>query len=263
MPGPPWEMQAMWQKEVLPRLRQRLTGEVILRRTFKIFGLGEANVGEMVRPWMSSGNPTLGVYAKPDGIQVRIGAKAATEKQAQDMLAQLEEKVRALLGDRIWGTDDDTLESVVGKLLLEKKLSLATMESCTGGLLASTITDVPGSSTYFKGGFVSYTRLAKASFGVSAELIAKHGAVSAEVAQAMATAARQSLKADIGVSITGVAGPKPAEGKPVGLIFIGLDDGKKVRSVQGNYPPHARIQIKRWATVAALFEVRKNLMGMD
>jgi nicotinamide-nucleotide amidase len=262
LPGPPGEMQAMWRKEILPRLRQRMTGEVILCRTLKTFGLPEAAVGEMVSSWMASANPTLGIYAKPDGIHLRIAAKATRPEQANKMLAQLEEKLKSLLGERIWGTDEDTLETMVGGLLREKGLSLVTMESCTGGLLASTITDVPGSSNYFKGGLVAYSNQIKELWGVPAELITQHGAVSAEVALAMATAVRQRLGADIGLSTTGVAGPEPLEGKPIGTVFVGVDDGRKGRAVQGNYPP-PRLQIKRRATVAALFELRKSLLSQD
>jgi nicotinamide-nucleotide amidase len=252
----------MWQREVLPRLRRKLTGEIILCRTLKTFGLPEAAVGEMVSSWMASANPTLGIYAKPDGIHLRLAAKAHRPEQASKMLAQLEERLRGLLEERIWGTDDETLETLVGGLLREKKLSLATMESCTGGLLASTITDVPGSSAYFKGGLVAYSNQMKVLWGVSSELIARHGAVSAEVALAMATAVRQRLGVDVGLSVTGVAGPDPLEGKPVGTIFVGVDDGKKGRAVQGNYPP-PRLQIKRRAAVAALFELRKSLLSRD
>jgi nicotinamide-nucleotide amidase len=262
LPGPPGEMQAMWQKEVLPRLRQRLTGEVILCRTLKTFGLTEAAVGEMVSSWMASANPTLGIYARPDGIHLRLAAKATRPEQASRMLAQLEERLRSLLEERIWGTDEETLETMVGGLLREKGLSLGTMESCTGGLLASTVTDVPGSSNYFKGGLVAYSNQMKVSWGVPAELIAQHGAVSAEVALAMATAVRQRLGVDIGLGVTGVAGPEPLEGKPIGTVFIGVDDGRKGRAVQGNYPP-PRLQIKRRATIAALFELRKSLLSLD
>ena len=262
LPGPPGEMKAMWQKDVLPRLRQKITGEIILCRTLKTFGLPEAAVGEAVSSWMSSANPTLGVYAKPDGTHLRLAAKAASPEEAGRMLAKLEKKLRGLLDENIWGTDDEILETLIGGLLREKGLSLATMESCTGGLLASTITDVPGSSNYFKGGLVAYSNEAKESWGVPTELIAKHGAVSAEVALAMATAVRKRMGVDIGLSVTGVAGPESLEGKPVGTVFVGVDDGKKGRWVQRNYPL-PRLQIKRLAAVAALFELRKSLLSRD
>lgn len=262
LPGPSGEMKAMWQNEVLPRLRRKLTGEIILCRTLKTFGLPEAEVGEVVSSWMSSDNPTLGVYAKPDGIHLRLAAKANRPEQASKMLAELEAKLRELLEEHIWGTDDETLETLVGGLLREKGLCLATMESCTGGLLASIITDVPGSSIYFKGGLVAYSNSIKESWGVPSELIAKYGAVSSEVALAMAMAVRKLMGVDIGLSVTGVAGPDPLEEKPIGTIFVGVDDGKKSRAVHGNYPP-PRLQIKRRAAVAALFELRKSLLGQD
>jgi nicotinamide-nucleotide amidase len=156
----------MWEKEVSPRLRQRLGHEIILSRTLKTFGHSEGAVDEMVSPLLSATNPTLAVYAKPDGIHLRITAKAKRREEAEKMIAQREEEIRSLFEESIWGCDDETLEAVLGALLSEKGLSLATMESCTGGLLANLITDVPGSSAYFKGGMVAYTDEAKISHGV-------------------------------------------------------------------------------------------------
>ena len=261
MPGPPSEMQRMWEKEVSQRLRERIP-EIILSRTLKTYLLSEAAVGELVSPYLSSTNPTLAVYAKPDGIQLRLTAKAGSRYEAEQMIAQLEEGVRALLVDVIWGCDDETLESVVGALLTEKGLSLAVMESCTGGLLASTITDVPGSSNYFKGGLVAYTNEVKVYYGVDTALLDSHGAISPEVAGAMAEAARHRLGADIGVGITGVAGPDAVEGKPVGTAHIAIDDGKEKRLIQGIYPP-LRHEVKRRATNHALFELRRTLLSID
>jgi len=261
MPGPPSEMQRMWEKEVSQRLRQKIP-EIILSRTLKTYLLAEAAVGELVSPYLSSTNPTLAVYAKPDGIQLRLTAKAENKERAAQMIAQLEERVRALLGDVIWGCDDETLESVVGALLTEKGLSLAAMESCTGGLLASTITDVPGSSNYFKGGLVAYTNEVKIYYGVDAALLERHGAISPEVACAMAEAARHRLGADIGVGITGVAGPDAVEGKPVGTVHIAIDNGKEKNLIRGTYPP-LRHEVKRRATYHALFELRRTLLSVD
>ena len=262
MPGPPWEMRRMWEGEVLPKLRQRLKRAIILSRTIKAFGLAEAAVGELVHPLLSSANPTLAIYAKPDGIHLRLTAKARKREEAQKRISQGEARVRAILSDRIWGTDNDILEVMVGELLKAKGLSLATVESCTGGLLADTLTDVPGSSAYFKGGLVAYSNEAKIAWGVDAELIARHGAVSPEVAEAMATAARLRLAADIGVGITGVAGPDELEGKPAGTVYIGIDDGKTKKAIFGNYPAY-RLQVKLRATTAALFELRKALAALD
>ena len=262
MPGPPGELHSMWHKEILPRIRQRVSGAIILSKTIKTFGLGESAVGELVSPLLSSANPTLAVYAKADGIHLRVTAKARSREQAESMITQYEASVRSVLGEYIWGTDSDTLESVVGSLLTEKRLSLAVMESCTGGLLAATITNTPGASTYFKGGLVAYSNEAKIAYGVDAQLIYEYGAISAEIAQAMAEAARLHLETDIGIGITGVAGPDEIEGKPAGTVYIGIDDGKNKQVIKGNYPGD-RTRIRRRATTAALFELMKMLAVLD
>jgi nicotinamide-nucleotide amidase len=251
MPGPPVEMQRMWEIEVMPRLRAKLQGEVVLLRTLKCFGLSEAEVDNKATAVFDMGNPSLGVYAKPDGIHLRLVARASDQKKATALIAEAENRLRDTLIDQVWGTDSDTLESVVGTLLSTRHLTLATMESCTGGLLANTITDVPGSSAYFRGGFVAYTNEMKTSLGVDAGLIERHGSLSREVAEAMAHSARQQLKADIGLAVTGVAGPDALEGKPPGLAYIGLADEARVHSVEGRYPPR-RIDVKRRAVTHAL-----------
>lgn len=251
----------MWENEVSGRLREKLGHEIILSRTIKTLGMTEAAVSEVVSPLLSSTNPTLAVYAKPDGIHLRLTAKAKTRGEAEGMIAQRETEVRSLLGDIAWGSDGETLEGIVGALLVQKGLTLATMESCTGGLLANTITDVPGSSRYFKGGVVAYTNEAKVSSGVSAALIARHGAISPEVAGDMARAARERLGADIGVGITGVAGPTEDEGKPMGTVHIATDDGKDQRLIAGHYP-QLRHEVKRRAAYHALFELRRTLLSM-
>jgi len=261
MPGPPSEMRHMWETDVAGRLREMLRGEVILSRTIKTLGMTESGVAEVVKPLLSSNNPTLAVYAKTDGIHLRLTAKAVTRDEAEEMIAKRETELRSLLSDIIWGSDAETLEGLVGTLLVEKGLTLATMESCTGGLLANTITDVPGSSKYFKGGLVAYTNEAKLSYGVSTALIAQHGAISPEVAGDMARVTRERLGADIGVGITGVAGPTEDEGRPIGTVHIAIDDGRETRLVLGQYPP-LRHQVKRRAAYHALFELRRTLVSM-
>jgi nicotinamide-nucleotide amidase len=260
MPGPPREMQPMWQNEVMPRLYQRAQGVVILCRTLKTFGLSEAAVDEMVSPVFSLSNPSLGIYAKTDGIHLRLVARAGIREEAERLIADAEDKLRHILAGYIWGTDNDTLEGVVGKLLAGKGLTLTTIESCTGGLLAATLTDVPGSSTYFKGGFVPYSNEAKIALGVDVGLIERYGAVSSQVAEAMAEAARQQLRADIGVSTTGVAGPDALEGKPPGLVYIAVADSQGAEGVKATYPP-GRVEVKHRATTHALFLLRQRLMG--
>jgi len=259
MPGPPAEMQHMWEKEVLHNLRNLIQTDIIISRTIKTLTMTESGVAEKVAPLLSSANPSIGIYAKPDGIHLRLTAKAASNEEARAMISHHEDKVRSLIGDIIWGYDDETLEGIAGKLLSEKGLSLAVMESCTGGLLANTITDIPGSSEYFKGGFVTYMNDAKVAGGVNPDLISRHGAVSPEVAADMARAARERLRSDIGIGITGVAGPAEIEGKPAGTVFITIDNGKETKLIEGRYPP-LRHQVKRRATYHALYELQRMLL---
>jgi nicotinamide-nucleotide amidase len=249
LPGPPREMQEMWQKEVQPRLQQR-SKFVILGKTFKTFGLSEAAVGEMAFPLFPLDNPALGVYAKPDGIQLRLKAKAESQKQAEALLAEGEAAIWKVLGDYIWGTDNDTLETAIGRLLVERGLSLAIMEDYSGGWLTASLTDVPESIRFFRGGLIASTDQAKIVFGVKAETIYGHGAVSAEVAKAMAEAVKSLLKADIGIGITGI----DEASRPTGTVFVSITNGKDSQVV-------SRPRGKRRITATALFELRKLLLA--
>ncbi len=259
MPGPPREMKLMWTQEIMPKLQQKITSAVIVSKTLKTFGLTEAEVDERASPFLPATNPSLGTYAKVDGIYLRITAKANTEGKARELIAQRENDLRAILNDYIWGVDSDTLESIVGALLTTKGLSLATMESYTGGFLANVITNVPGSSKYFRGGLVAYTDESRMSFGLSKQLISRYGTISSQAAEAMATIAREKLGTSIGISLTGVMGPAEIEGQPIGTIFIGLDDGQHRQSFTKNYPGN-RLQVKQRAVTSALFELRKILL---
>ncbi|MDP2719368.1 MAG: competence/damage-inducible protein A [Dehalococcoidia bacterium] len=260
IPGPPAEMRRMWEKEVVNRLREHVKGDVILSRTIKTLGLSEAAVDELLGPMLNDTNPTIGVYAKIDGIHLRMTVKAGSQKEARAILAAREKEVRELLKDKIWGTDDQNLEGLVGEMLTSRKLRIGVMESCTGGLLASILTDVPGSSAYFTGGVIAYANDVKVAWGVPEDLIASHGAISRETAGAMAGAIRERMGTDIGLSTTGVAGPDELEGNPVGLVYIGLDNGKNNKVTRLNLPPR-RPDVKIRAAVAALFELRKMLLN--
>jgi nicotinamide-nucleotide amidase len=259
MPGVPHEMRYMWDTQVLPRLRSRLGEVIIYSRLLKVIGLGESAAEERIRHLLHAGNPTIGTYAKEDGIHLRITAKAESREQARLLVADMENKARAELGPHVYGADDDRLEGVVGRLLLERRLTLATMESCTGGLVANIITNEPGSSAYFKGGLVSYTNEAKVGFGVPAEVIQEHGAVSAETALEMATAARRQLDASVGLSVTGVAGPAELEGHPPGTVHLAIDLNGQRQSLEAFYPLE-RTQMKRLTMLAALDLVRRALL---
>ena len=262
MPGPPVEMQRMWEKEVAPELERQSAGRrtVLVARTLKTMGLGEGHVDEMVSPLLKSNNPTIGVYARADGVQLRIAAKAPDRDQARRLIQPVEDEMRRILGNAVWGADDDTLEGVIGDLLRRSDLTLATMESCTGGLLANTITNVPGSSDYFRGGLVAYTTEMKIDWGVDREIIAEHGVVSAECAREMARAVRERLGSDVGIGITGVAGPEPQEEQPPGTIHIGLDAGFTVPQHVSYQFAQGREAVKQRAATTALALMRRALL---
>ncbi|HEU0073702.1 MAG TPA: competence/damage-inducible protein A [Dehalococcoidia bacterium] len=262
MPGPPSEMNRMWEEEVAPELAKRSTGTVLIKRTLKTAGLGESNVDEMISHLLKGNNPSIGLYARADGVHVRMGAKAPTAEEARALIEPVEAQIREILRPHVWGADDDTFESVVGETLAQRGLTLAAMESCTGGLLADTITNVPGSSRYFRGGIVSYATEVKEMMGVDRAIIAAHGVVSAETAAAMAAAVRARLQADIGVGITGVAGPEPQDGVPVGQVYIAIDGGEKVASQALAFQfNQSRTAIKRRAVTQAIMLLRRALVA--
>lgn len=262
MPGPPAEMTRMWEAEVEPRLRGRSSAAVIVSRTIKTVGIGEGQVDEMVSDLLKSTNPSIGVYARADGIHLRLTAKAATPEEGLRLIEPLELEVRTILGRAIWGLDEDTLEGAVIAMLKERGLRLGTMESCTGGLLASTLTDVPGASTVFKGGLVTYMTEMKEQFGVDAGVIEQHGVVSSETAAAMARAVCELLGTELGVGITGVAGPTPQDGRPVGEIHLAFCDRGAMQAMSYTFP-QKREAIKRRAVTSALQLIRRSLLAAE
>jgi competence/damage-inducible protein CinA-like protein len=262
MPGVPSEMNRMWEKEVAPRLREIAGGQPLMTRILKTAGIGESHIDEQLSPLLKSRNPSIGIYAKADGVHVRIAAKAPTEEEAQELIAPVELEARRILGEIVWGTDDQTLESAVGMMLRERGLTVATMESATAGLLASTIADVAGSSEYFKGGYVTYFTEAKVQHGVDPEIIEQFGVISAEVAADMARAARANLGADYGIGITGIAGEEPVEGKPPGTMHLAVHDGVQAQPMSYTFN-QGRVGNKRRAVTFALFLLRRALLARD
>jgi len=255
LPGPPDEMKLMWQEGILPKLKQRVTGEVILSRIIKTFRLAEAKVDELVAHVSKLSNPTLATYIKPDGVYLRITAKAKEKTEAQRLISQSEEQIRSVLSSYIWGVDDDTLDSVIGELLRAKNLSLATMESCTEGLLCSTIASGRESYTYFKGGLLACCDEAKMACGVDTSIMERYGKENTQVAKAMAETARRNLKTDIGM---GVGGNMNSD-KNSGDAFIGLSSDKFEQTfthiLRGN-----RSRMKQRTVYAALFDLRRMLL---
>ncbi len=258
MPGVPYEMRRMWEHEVVPRLRPR-TGAMLVTRILRVAGMGESTVEERLDPILHSTNPTVATYAKSDAVDVRISAKAADEAEARALVAEVEARAHELLGAHVFGADGDTPQSIALAMLIERGLTLAAMESCTGGLLSSLITDVPGSSAAFLGGLVSYATALKKQWGVPAEVIAQYGVISIDTARAMAMAARERLGADIGVGITGVAGPDEQEGKPVGTIHIAVASAERTSDTSQHFRG-PRTQIKMRAAITALNLLRLHLL---
>ena len=259
MPGVPREMHRMWEVEILPKIRAAVGVGVIFSRTLKILGPGESAVEEMIRPLLASTNPTIATYAKPDGIHVRITAKAAEQEIAEELVRGLEAQARHLIGSNIYGVDADTLEATVGNLLMSLNWSIATMESCTGGRIADLLTDTPGASHYLKGGLVAYSRESKIAWGVDADIIDKHGMVSEECALAMAKAAREQTGAEVGISTTGVLGPAKEEDKDVGTIFYAIDINGEANVYSRKYP-NVRQEIKRIASLSTLNQLWRTLL---
>ncbi|MGQ9675308.1 MAG: competence/damage-inducible protein A [Chloroflexota bacterium] len=259
MPGVPLEMHRMWTVEVLPRLRQLVGAGVILSRNLKVMGLGESAVEDRIRELVGSTNPTVATYAKPDGIHVRVTAKARTDAEALELIDPMEAKVRGILGTFIYGQDDDTLEGVVGNLLREKGFTVATVEHCTAGLLASTINNVPGSYEYFKGGIVAVSTERLLSLGLDPGIVGVHGCISVEAAEAMATLARRSIGADVGVGVVGVPGPEQLEGKPVGTMHYAVDNRGTITSGGRTWPSTIE-DFKRRTMLGALNLLRRSLL---
>ncbi len=261
MPGVPQEMYRMWEKEVTPRLLEIAGGDVLVTRVLKTVGMGESMIDEQLSP-LSKGseNPSIGIYAKQDGVYARIAAKAPTADAARELIAPVEEEARRILGEIVWGADDDTLEGAILSMMRERGLKLATMESCTGGLLASSLTDVEGSSEAYLGGYVTYATEMKVALGVDAALVEEHGVISAEVAAEMARAARENLHADYGIGITGIAGNEPVEGKPPGTVHVAVHDGTAAQNL--SYTINlGRPANKRRAVTSALFLLRRALLA--
>ncbi len=261
MPGVPKEMHRMWEQEAMSRLKP-YTGGLIFTRILRVSGMGESTVEERLGSLIHSNNPTLATYAKVDAVDVRITAKAETAAEAERQVAEMEVRVRQILGHHIFGTDKDTLQGVIGNLLQANQQSLAVMESLTGGLLSSTITDAPNSSKHFIGGIAAYSIQLKEQMGVPHETIEQYGTVSEQTARAMAHAVREQLGADFGIGITGVAGPDTQEGKPVGTVHIAIEGPTGVVTTMGPGWRGGREDNKRFAVLAALNLLRLFLEGV-
>ena len=262
MPGVPYEMTDMMERAVIPDLQRRSGVRAVIRsRTIRTWGLAESTLAEVVAPRLDAldargGNPTIAFLASGiEGIKVRVTAKASTTAEADALLAAEEEELRALLGEIVFGVDDQSMEHAVGARLEAAGLTLAVAESLTGGLVASRLVNVPGSSAWFKGGVVAYDSEVKYSvLGVP-----RGPVVTADAARAMADGARRLMGADVGLSTTGVAGPEPQEGVAPGTVFLGVaGPGDEVEGVEAHLPGD-RDRVRQFSTISLLDLLRRRL----
>lgn len=232
MPGPPSEMRPMFDEQVKPFLLQK-TGGVIVSHSVRTMGIGESAMAETVADLLQGSNPTVAPYAKQGEALLRVTAHADSTDEAERLIAPVLEEIRSRLGAYIYGVDADSIQQAVVEALIAKKLHVATAESCTAGYISKRITEIPGASSVFDCGVACYANAIKQKLlGVREETLSAHGAVSEETALEMAAGVRALSGADIGVSVTGVAGPGGSENKPAGCSYIGIADKDGVRAVR-------------------------------
>ena len=265
LPGVPYEMKAMMDDFVLPFFENHKTGFIIRHRTLKTTGIAESflaeQIGDVYKIFPPDSGITLAFLPSSLGVRLRITVKAKSVEEAENKIHGVETKLRNKIEKYIYATGDMELEDAIGKLLNERKLTFAVAESCTGGLIADRITNVPGSSEYFERGIITYSNKSKMDeLGVPSELISQHGAVSREVAEAMALGIRTKSNTDIGISTTGIAGPTGGSPeKPVGLVWIGYSNNNETFAMQFNFGGERRI-IKERAAQAALELMRRKIL---
>ncbi len=259
LPGPPHEMKPMFIDQCVPRLARRLPAQVIRTRFYRVAGMGESDLDQLIAPvYTKYANPVTTILAAPSDIQIHLRARCETAEEAEALLNEVGPPIEALLGDRIYSRNGDSLEAVIGAMLGDATVSVA--ESCTGGLLGQRITSLAGSSKYFLGGFLVYSDLMKEQLlGVDRHLIDAHTAVSEEVACAMAEGARRRTGSTYAVSVTGEAGPESASGAPVGTVFVAIASPDRPPESRRLQLPGDRARVRTFAAQAALDFLRRSL----
>ena len=266
LPGVPHEMRELLIDKVIPRLGTWQEGDAkkVKQQVYKVFGLGETEINRRVAHLEKGENGRVRIGYYPVYPEVHLSLVVIDEDPGavKNTFQHLEDEVKKALGDFLFGTDGDTMASVVGDLLQKQEKNLATAESCSGGLLGHKITSVPGSSNYFRGGVIAYSNELKEKFlGVDTALLARYGAVSSAVAKAMAHGIRTKTSADIGLSVTGIAGPTGATlDKPVGTVFIGLSTADTTIGIPCRFSGD-RWQVQELTAVTALDLIRRLLLG--
>ncbi len=264
LPGPPREMIPLFEEEVVPRIRDRVQ-QVITSTYFRLFGIGESQLESRLEDLMSGQhNPSLATYAKPDALTLRLTASGISEQENLVRMQSVREEILDRVGDHVYSERDEHLAEAVVRLLSRAKLSLSVAESCTGGLLSASIVNVPGASSVYLGGAVTYSNEEKIrTLEVDATLIEDQGAVSAEVAEAMARGIAGRTGSDVSLAITGVAGPDGGtEGKPVGLVYVALSIRGKVQVTEHRFAG-GRSRIRHRSSQQALFHLFRALTDPD
>ena len=264
LPGPPHEMQPLFEEQVLPAIRAKAGGRALRTRVLKIASMGESDVEQVVAPlYKTFTNPRTTILGGPGQVELHLTAEGASAADADARIEELASGIRALLPGRVYSEDGRELPQVVATLLEQTRLRLAVAESCTGGLLTARLTEVPGSSAYLEGAWVPYANRAKVeALGLADSLIERHGAVSEEVARAMAEAARERAHVDLGVAVTGIAGPTGGTpDKPVGLVFIAISGAAGERTRRFHFPGD-RDRVRFQSTQAALEMLRRGLLAL-
>jgi nicotinamide-nucleotide amidase len=261
-PGPPREMQPMFSEHVFPKLRARAGQIFVRRKVLRVSGMGESAIDQAIAPiYTEYTSVQTSILFNRSEVEVHLSAKGENESEAGQLLSKLADKIAEKLGIAVFAMNGEIMEEVVGNLLSDNGKTLAVAESCTGGLISQRLTDIPGSSQYFIEGAVTYANEAKIrALGVPAGLFAEHGAVSAEVAEAMAVGIREKADTDFGISVTGIAGPDGGtEEKPVGLVFIGYSGADGSKAYRFVFPGD-RYLIRWRSSQAALDILRRKLL---
>jgi nicotinamide-nucleotide amidase len=264
LPGPPKELYPMFEDKVLPLLMNKVHS-TIRSKMLRVIGVGESSAEDMLKDiFRTQTNPTIAPYAKDGEVHLRITAKTDTPEAADALIAEMEHKVRRVLGENIYGCDDETLEEVVLRLLVQRKLTISIAESCTGGLISGRLTEVPGASTSLMYGVTSYSNESKVKLlGVKEATLQSFGAVSSQTAEEMAAGVRRLIGTDVGISITGIAGPDGGSPeKPVGLCYIGIAIGDNVKAYKNLFNGN-RSRIRWNASSKALDLLRRELLTSE
>ena len=260
LPGPPHELNAMFERQCLPRLA-RIVPRLAIRTLFlRVAGMSESDLDQLIAPvYKKYENPATTILAANGDIQIHLRARCATPAEADALLAEVGAPIEALLGDRIYSRNGDPLEAILGGLLRQNHATVSVAESCTGGMLGERFTSVPGSSDYFLGGFITYTNAMKIEMlGVLPEMLEQFGAVSKETAEAMALGARRRTGSTYALSITGEAGPDPGGKAPVGTVYVGLADAAGALAVDRQFLGD-RQRIRTFTTQMALDLLRRRI----